>query len=298
MDMRRWPIQVGTSLVLLQFAIGSAHPQSHSATCAAATATQRIDLSSYELTFEENFDQLDVSAWGPGTRWIAHTPWHGDFGDARFADPTDDFPFTISDGILRIEARKDGEGNWQSGLLSSADPEGNGFLQQFGYFEMRAKLPPGPGVWPAFWLISNQDPKTTAEIDVIEYYGHAPDIYHSVVHVWPKDETTERRTYELRHSVPSGSLTEAFHDYGVSVEEDWIVFYLDRREMGRIRTPPEHRRPMFILLNLALGSGWPIDRTINPSFMHVDHVHAYTRMVSPEGQVRKELDDECNQRSG
>jgi hypothetical protein len=26
---------------------------------------------------------------------------------------------------------------------------------------------------------------------------------------------------------------------------------------------------------LALGSGWPIDRTPNPSFMYVDYVHVY-----------------------
>ena len=293
MAMRRRPIQVGALLVLLLFAPGSAHPKSHSDPCAATTAPHRIDLSGYERTFEENFDQLDVSARGPGTRWIAHTPWNGDFGDAQFADPAEGFPFTVSDGILRIEARKDSDGNWQSGLLSSADAAGNGFLQQFGYFEMRAKLPPGPGVWPAFWLIANQDPKTSAEIDVIEYYGHAPDIYHSVVHVWPKDETTERRTYPIQHSVPSGSLTEAFHDYGVSVEADWIVFYLDRKEMGRVQTPPEHRRPMFLLLNLALGGGWPVDGTIDPSFMYVDHVYAYRQKVSLQGQDQPGALDEC-----
>ena len=33
-----------------------------------------LDLSAYTLTFNEEFDRLDVSAWGPGTRWIAHTP--------------------------------------------------------------------------------------------------------------------------------------------------------------------------------------------------------------------------------
>jgi beta-glucanase (GH16 family) len=286
--MRSRLIRAGASLILLQLVTGSALTDANPDSCGATVAfkSDRIDLSGYELTFEENFDQLDVSAWGPKTRWIAHTPWYGDFGDARFADPTDGFPFTVADGILRIEARKDSDGQWQSGLLSSTDPDGNGFLQQFGYFEMRAKLPPGPGVWPAFWLIGDQDPKTRAEIDIVEYYGHAPDTYHSVVHVWPKDDTTQHRVCHLQHSVPAGSLTEAFHDYGVSVEADWTVFYLDRKEMGRVRTPPEHHGPMFILLNLALGSGWPIDQTINPSFMYVEHVHAYRRKVRPDEQAR------------
>lgn len=289
-------VRTVASLMSLQLMAGLALSEERNENlCGAAVAvdSEHIDLSGYELTFEENFDRLDVSAWGPGTRWIAHTPWYGDFGDARFADPTDGFPFTISDGILRIEARKDDEGQWYSGLLSSTDPDGNGFLQQFGYFEMRAKLPPGPGVWPAFWLIANQDPKTSAEIDVLEYYGVRPDIYHSVVHVWPKDDTTEKQTYNLRHTVPEGSLTEAFHDYGVSVEADWTVFYLDHKEMGRVRTPPEHHRPMFILLNLALGGGWPIDETISPSFMYVDHVRAYSASANPDEVVQLDDQDGC-----
>jgi len=236
-----------------------------------------IDLSGYKLTFDENFDRVGVSAWGPGTRWIAHTPWHGDFGDAQFIDPVPTFPFTTKDGILRIEARQGSDGKWRSGLLSSADVTGKGFFQQFGYFEMRAKLPPGPGVWPAFWLIANKDEKTSAEIDILEYYGVGPDIYHTTVHVWPKVSGIEKQTYHLQHTVPYGSLSDEFHTYGASVEDDWIVFYLDRKEAGRIRTPVEHKRPMFILLDLALGSGWPIDKTINPSYVYVDYVRAYSK---------------------
>src|SRR6516162_7288623 len=82
-----------------------------------------LDFSKLSLVFREDFDEgLSVSPWGPNTRWIAHTPWHGDFGDAQFADPMPGvFPFTISNGVLRIEARKDSHGKWMSGLLSSAD---------------------------------------------------------------------------------------------------------------------------------------------------------------------------------
>ena len=101
-----------------------------------------LDLSGYRMTFNEDFHNLDVSAWGPGTRWIAHTPWNGDFGDARFADPVPGFPFTVNDGRLRIEARRGEDGKWSAGLLASTDPSGAGFSQQYGYFEMRAKFPP------------------------------------------------------------------------------------------------------------------------------------------------------------
>lgn len=234
-----------------------------------------ISLVDYELVFDETFDTLDVSAYGPQTRWIAHTPWGGDFGDAIFVDPEPGFPFTVEHGILRIEASKGEDGLWRSGLLASSDPQGNGFHLQYGYFEMRAKLPPGPGVWPAFWLIYNAGPNTSLEIDALEYYGHAPDIYHSAVAVWPKHESGERHVNALQYTVPYGHLISAFRDYGVLVGKDEIVFYLDRKEMGRLPTPKDHIGPLFILLNLALGSGWPIEDTPDPSYMYVDHVRAY-----------------------
>jgi hypothetical protein len=235
----------------------------------------KLDLSNYELTFNEDFDKLDVSAWGPGTRWIAHTPWNGDFGDARFADPEPGFPFVVADGILRIEARRGPDGKWRSGLLSSTDPKGAGFLQQFGYFEMRAKLPAGPGLWPAFWLIANKDKESSAEIDILEQYGQFPGDFESVIHVWRHAPGAQNYEATLRHKIPEGLLSADFHLFGVSVEPDWIIIYLDRVEIGRTPTPPEHRHPMFILLNLALGGGWPIAQTPSPSYMFVDYVRAY-----------------------
>jgi len=84
----------------------------------------------------------------------------------------------------------------------------------------------------------------------------------------------------LRHKIPEGLLSADFHLYGASVDADWIIIYLDRVEIGRTPTPPEHRRPMFILLNLALGGGWPIDQTPSPSYMFVDYVRVYTKKSS------------------
>jgi glycosyltransferase involved in cell wall biosynthesis len=238
-----------------------------------------LDLCRFEPSFTEDFDTLSVSPHGEtGSRWIAHTPWNGDFGDAAFADPQPDFPFRVHGGILDIEARKGPDEKWRSGLLASATPTGGGFAQRYGYFEMRAQLPPGPGTWPAFWLNSNQKPgdkNPGVEIDVIEYYGQFPSAYHSAVHVWDKVDPKQSRVQDHIVDVPSGSLTSGFHTYGVDVEPDTITFYLDRRETWSVATPPELRDPSMALVNLALGSGWPIDKTPNPSIMKVDYVHVY-----------------------
>jgi len=235
-----------------------------------------LDLTGYRVTFSEEFDKLSVSPWGPTTRWIAHTPWNGDFGDARFADPQPGFPFTIDNGILRIEARKGADGRWESGLLAGHDLKGNGFAQQYGYFEMRAKLPPGKGVWPAFWLMGTERARYAVEVDVMEYYGHDPRALHSVYHVWSMD-----KIYPERH-VPyvtrlETDLTDDYHRFGVMIEARWTTFYLDGTPYWRIATPPEFAQPLFPLLNLALGSGWPITETPNPSYMFVDYVRIYAK---------------------
>ena len=114
-----------------------------------AASAETLDLSRFVVTFEDDFKYLDVSAQGPDTRWIAHTPWNGDFGDAAFDDPGPLGPFTASRDGLAITARKEADGRWHSGLLSSMDKDGpgqHGFAQRYGYFEIRTKLPDGPGV--------------------------------------------------------------------------------------------------------------------------------------------------------
>jgi len=218
-------------------------------------------------------------------RWFAHTPWGGDFGDAAFTDPQPDFPFSLRNGILRIEARKEADDKWRSGLLASAHPDGTGFAQRYGYFEARAKLPNGPGVWPGFWLNANQprdvkDPGV--EIDVLEYYGQFPEGFHSSVHIWDNSGAGNNQVSDHVTPVINGALDRDFHTYGVDVEPDWVIFYLDRRETWRVATPAELTKPFMVLVSLALGSGWPIDRTPNPSVMEIDYVHVYER--NPAGR--------------
>src|SRR5689334_19082257 len=44
----------------------------------------QLSLDKFDLTFDDEFDDLNISARSPNSRWSAHTPWNGDFGDAVF----------------------------------------------------------------------------------------------------------------------------------------------------------------------------------------------------------------------
>jgi hypothetical protein len=243
-----------------------------------------LDLTGYEITFREEFDEpLRVSEWGPITegsaRWIAHTPYKGDFGDAKFAAPRDGFPFLIQDGILRIEARKEGN-RWYGGLISSMDTEGNGFAQQYGYFEMRGRLPAAPGTWPGFWLheserVTHPDDKSRliVEIDTVEHYGHWPNKHTCALHIWDRSGQGRGAHLGLRTLLPG--MTEGYHTYGQLVTPQFITYYYDGVAVRREPTPESLDSPLYVVAELALGPGWPLDRTPSPVYMYIDYIRAY-----------------------
>ena len=246
------------------------------------TAEQRSgpDLAGYKLVFNEEFnDPLSVSGYEGGSKWIAHTPYGGDFGNARFTDPTHSpSPFRIKNGTLEITAWKEPKENnqWRSGLLSSMDRSGRGFAQALGYYEARLKLPDGPGVWPAFWLMglgNLRTPKTSvAEVDILEEYGVKPWIAHQNVHVWNSDGSQASAT---GNSSTCQGMTTGFHTYGALVNTDYIHFYFDGVEQWKTPTPAEAREPLYVMVDLALGGGWPIDQTPNPSHLYVEYIRVY-----------------------
>jgi hypothetical protein len=236
-----------------------------------------LDLTGYALTFSDEFDgPLDVSAGGPGTKWTAHTPYAGDFGSAGFANPGENSPFSIKDGILEITARKV-NGKWRSGLLCSVDSKGTGFAQRYGYFEMRAQFPKGPGTWPAFWLNSLQSlqdkTKMGLEVDIVEQYGKSPGLAHGAVHWWWPDKTHDA----IGERFTVADMTTGFHTYGFLWDEHDMRWFFDGVEVWRQPTPPEGNSPLYVLVNLALGGGWPIDRTPDPSVMLVDYIRVYAK---------------------
>lgn len=233
-----------------------------------------LNLTGYERTFNEEFHDLSVSVRGPGTRWFTSTK--DNFGDARFVEQKDGFPFRVEKGILRIEAARK-SGVWCAGILASVDPRGAGFCQKFGYFEMRARFPKSRGMWPAFWLLGQPSltdkKKSNIEIDVVEHYGVMPNAVLSTMHIWRADGTH----WAQGDVFAAPGLTEGFHNYGVMIDEASVTWYFDGVEIQKQKTPEEAKVPVYLLVNLAMGGGWPIDQAVSPSYMEVDHVRAYAR---------------------
>lgn len=134
---------------------------------------------------------------------------------------------------------------YRSGLITTQ----NLFTQRHGYFEMRAKLPAGRGLWPAFWLLPAGG-GWPPEIDVMEVLGHEPDTLHTSVH-WTQGG---HKSTIQRIRVTDMSL--GFHSFAVSWQPEVISWFFDGQEVARTPTPKELTEPMYLLANLAVdGKG-------------------------------------------
>jgi beta-glucanase (GH16 family) len=179
-------------------------------------------------------------------------------------------PFRVVDGHLDIVATHTPAAllprldhyHYISGMISSQPS----FAQTYGYFEMRAKIPGGPGLWPAFWLLP-ADQTWPPEIDVMESVGDASYVY-STVH------STLRPAVEIEGRV----TPDAYHTYAVSWDSRRVFFYVDGKEMGRQATPPDLHKPMYMIANLAVGGDWPgppNSATVFPATLSIQYIRAY-----------------------
>ena len=184
-------------------------------------------------------------------------------------------PFSVSNGVASIIAAptsaSDAAALWGYGYTSGLMTTKLSFAQQYGYFEVRAKLPTGNGLWPAFWLLPVH-PAGSAEIDIFEQLGRDPSTIFETSHT----QASGTSTYVTK--VAHVDTPDQFHTYGMLWDKNYLVWYIDGVEVNRQVTSPDQNTPMYMLLNLAVGGSWPgaPDATTPfPASMGLDYVHVF-----------------------
>jgi beta-glucanase (GH16 family) len=235
--------------------------------------------SNYQLVFGQDFTSMSSLAvnatnMGSGT-WVAHTPLNQDW--FTFENPTSAYhPFNVGNGYLTIRVQQDGNdpnnwfGGFSGGLLSSLDEKGNGFSQQYGYFECSMWTPGTPNSWPAFWLMSapgvSNNNLPIAEIDVSESFGNwgtgpnqnppgNPNLNQETWHQWNSYNSGGSQIASGTSYNPYPGMTSGFHTYGVDVEPSGITWYIDRQQVWSAPIFAEAKEPLYIMIDLALGAG-------------------------------------------
>ncbi|MDB5476793.1 MAG: glycoside hydrolase family 16 protein [Phenylobacterium sp.] len=278
----------GGKLAALGLALALAACLKGSPPAAAATAplARAPDGRPLAMTFSDDFDSFRRWSGGKGV-------WRTTFRDGKSGDDDVEVrtlrnnkeaqlyvdpeyarlgldPFRIHGGLLEIRAERaplqaasalHGY-RYVSGLITTQPS----FSQTYGYFEMRAKLPAGKGLWPAFWLLP-KDLSWPPEIDVMESVGD-PSKYYVTLHSKAEDD------HGLEVPIGAGD----FHVFSVSWDAKNVVWYVDGREVKRRPTPADMHKPMYLLANLALGGGWagdPDATTPFPAVFTIDYIRAY-----------------------
>ncbi len=192
----------------------------------------------------------------------------------------------VENGVLTIEARLDSvrpKGFTSARLVS----KGKAFWQ-YGYIEVKAKLPEGVGTWPAIWMLPEENrhggwPKN-GEIDIMEHVGYDPGKVHGTVH-------TEAFNHKI--GTQKGGFQQVenfntdFHTYAIDWTEEKIDFYINGSKYFTFEnTGGDYKewpfdQPFHLILNIAVGGGWGgqegVDLEIWPQQMQIDYVRVYNK---------------------
>ena len=163
---------------------------------------------------------------------------------------------------------------------------------QFGYgrYEFRVKMPEGQGVFPALWMMGNDDlwPRD-GEIDVLEMVGTGEaDGWRGE----KKPIATFHYTGDAGEHVEAGGYTDEgwiitnerisldYHIYAIEWEKDQLRWYFDDILYLTVNTDTDalknalQENPMYLRMNVALhGPGnYQLPENMTESFMYVDYV--------------------------
>ena len=202
-----------------------------------------LDANLFSATWADEFNgtSLDPVKWNSSI-------W--------YESPNPTINYSVSNGLLQIWPMRDATGKFFNRTLDSDRK----FQQQYGFFEIEAKLPIGKGVWPGFWLFNHDIPAYPSkrpEVDILEAYpgggpnsGWGDSNLHPVAFastVW-LDASTLGGTKTL----PTTDLSAAFHTYGLDWQPNSITFYFDGKAFyTAAKSMPD---PLYVLFSFWYGS--------------------------------------------
>jgi len=192
----------------------------------------------------------------------------------------------IENGKLIIEAHADA--SYPKGYTSARLLTKGKAAWQYGYIEVKAKLPEGRGTWPAIWMLPEENTHggwpNSGEIDIMEHVGYDPGKVHGTVHTEAFNHKIDTQQGGFR-LVPDFS-TE-FHIYAINWTAEKIDFLIDGdiyftfENTGNDYKEWPFDQPFHLILNIAVGGGWGgaqgVATDIWPQRMEVDYVRVYDK---------------------
>lgn len=248
--------------------------------------TSPLQYAGYTLSWNDEFNSTSLSS-----DWVFETGdgcpnlcgWGNNEQQFYRRENTE-----VKDGNLVITAKRENVGgkNFTSSRIKTQGKQ----VFKFGRIDVRAALPKGQGIWPAFWMLGESIPDVgwpaCGEIDIMEMIGGnqagRDNTVHGTIH-W--DNNGAYKYQGGKKSLTAGAiLADNFHVYSIIWDENKITWLLDdevyHEEDIRSSAMSEFREPFFLLINLAVGGNWPgnpDDSTVFPQQMAVDYVRVFKK---------------------
>ena len=258
------------------------------------TATKYFDVMRVEgdrwtQVWSDEFDTLDRSVW-----YVVNNKNRADTEPMFNRDSPNNV--YIEDGNLVIKTIKEEYRGYHatSAYLTTEDK----IHFSYGKFEMRARLPEGRKIWPAFWLMGDDDIwPYCGEIDVVETVGSGEE----------EDWLGERRSIATFHYCNAGQhyelggwadfnilthvekLSEKYHTYAIEWEYDQIRWYFDdvlymtvNIEGDALRNALQEN-PMFMILDTSIegpGNNRLPEGLPDEAYFYVDYIRYYKPATS------------------
>ncbi|RKU72961.1 hypothetical protein DWW91_03530 [Parabacteroides sp. AF17-3] len=265
-----------------------------------------LEKEGYRLIFHDEFDgkEINTDKWIP--EYLPSWP-----KDRSVCTPT----YEMKNGIIRLIIDKNSKNEFDNGMYISGfmsasrtglhhyDPKKKALHQikteatqinQYGYYEMRAKMQDGGGVHCAWWLIGfEDDPNQSCEIDIFEIQGTDVNRIWATVHSW-KDSTIQ---YHTEHPwFANKKLAEEFHIYGFDWTPEGVTVYVDGIQVMKHKAAITYPLIQIISFydNRKAKDGWTgtYDPTIPyPKSFDIDYIRMYKKI--PEGYKSIPENDLC-----
>lgn len=270
---------------------------------AASKQDIKQNKSEWSLVWSDEFSgpEIDRSKWTYDIgNWIVDqdgngiAPGWGNNEKEYYTDSSENA--FIDDGKLVIKAKQEqvtdefGTYDYTSAKLKTKGL----FSKKYGRYEIKAKLPVGKGLWPAIWMLPEEDKygswAASGEIDIMESWGSKPHTVAGTIHYgegWPNNKYTGKE-FEL----PENRGIDKWHTYALEWEPGELRWYVDgelyqtqnkwyskgKDNAANFSYPAPFDQEFYLVMNLAVG-GWfdgdPDETTKFPSQMEVDYVRVY-----------------------